>query len=159
MTERLFPTSAVGSYPQPEWLIDRASLSKQTLPRIRAQELWRIDPQPLEEAQDDATRLAIRDQEDAGLDIITDGEIRRVSYSSRFANALEGIDQNNPGLRVSRGGISVSVPRVVGRIRRSRPVEVRDVTFLRKCTTRQIKITVPGSLHNGAAGAGRLLQR
>lgn len=144
MTERLLPTSAVGSYPQPDWLIDRAALSKQTPPRTRAQELWRIDPQWLEQAQDDATRLAVRDQEVAGLDIITDGEIRRVSYSSRFANALDGIDQDNPGTRASRGGISVSVPRVVGPIKRSHPVEVRDVKFLRECSTRKIKITVPG---------------
>jgi 5-methyltetrahydropteroyltriglutamate--homocysteine methyltransferase len=144
MTEHLLPTSAVGSYPQPDWLIDRKALSKQTPPRTRAQELWRVDPQWLEQAQDDATRLAIRDQEEAGLDIVTDGEIRRVSYSSRFANALEGIDQDNPGTRASRGGIPVSVPRVIGPIRRGHPVEVDDVKFLRECSTRKIKITVPG---------------
>jgi 5-methyltetrahydropteroyltriglutamate--homocysteine methyltransferase len=144
MTQTLLPTTLVGSYPQPEWLIDRTVLSKQTPPRTRAQELWRVDDPWLVEAQDDATLVAIRDQERAGLDIITDGEIRRVSYSSRFANALDGIDLDNPGSAVSRGGVAISVPRVVGRIERRHAVEVRNVKFLRANTDRTIKITVPG---------------
>ncbi|MGC1465939.1 MAG: uroporphyrinogen decarboxylase family protein [Pseudolabrys sp.] len=144
MAQTLLPTSLVGSYPQPDWLIDRAVLSKQTPPRMRADELWRIDPRWLEQAQDDATLLAIRDQERAGLDIVTDGEMRRVSYSNRFATALEGIDLDNPGRTVSRGGVSIAVPRVTGKIRRKHAVEVRDVEFLRANTDRRIKITVPG---------------
>ena len=144
MVQTLLPTCLVGSYPQPDWLIDRAVLSKQTPPRTRADELWRVDAQWLEQAQDDATLVAIRDQERAGLDIITDGEIRRVSYSSRFANALDGIDPDKFGTATSRGGVSVSVPRVIGKIRRRHPVEVRDVTFLRANTDHPIKITVPG---------------
>src|SRR5881394_1007016 len=115
---KLFPTTIVGSYPQPDWLIDRQKLAKQMPPRVRATELWRIDPQWLEAAQDDATILAIRDQERAGLDIITDGEIRRESYSNRFATALEGIDLDNPGKTVNRSGGYAIVPRVVGKIRR-----------------------------------------
>jgi 5-methyltetrahydropteroyltriglutamate--homocysteine methyltransferase len=144
MVQTLLPTCLVGSYPQPDWLIDRAVLSKQTPPRTRAEELWRVNPQWLEQAQDDATLIAIRDQERAGLDIVTDGEIRRVSYSSRFANALDGIDPDNSGKVVSRGGVSVSAPRVIGKIRRRHAVEVRDVKFLRANTDRPIKITVPG---------------
>lgn len=144
MVQTLLPTCLVGSYPQPDWLIDRAVLSKQTPPRTRADELWRVDAQWLEQAQDDATLVAIRDQERAGLDIITDGEIRRVSYSSRFANALDGIDPDNYGKAVSRGGVNISVPRVIGKIRRRHAVEVRDVTFLRANTDHPIKITVPG---------------
>ena len=144
MVQTLLPTTLVGSYPQPDWLIDRAVLSKQTPPRTRAEELWRVDSQWLEQAQDDATLVAIRDQERAGLDIITDGEIRRVSYSNRFANALDGIDPNNFGTAVSRGGVSISVPRVIGKIRRRHAVEVRDVMFLRANTDHPIKITVPG---------------
>src|SRR5262245_32469638 len=140
----LFPTTLVGSYPQPDWLIDRASLGKQTPPRVRAKELWRVDPRWLEQAQDDATRLAIRDQERAGLDIITDGEMRRESYSNRFATALDGIDLDNPGSTISRSGVPIPVPRVVGKIRRRHPVEVRDVKFLRANTDRMIKMTVPG---------------
>ena len=140
----LFPTTLVGSYPQPDWLIDRASLSKQTPPRVRARELWRVDPQWLEQAQDDATLIAIRDQERAGLDIITDGEMRRESYSNRFATALDGIDLDNPGSTISRSGMPIPVPRVVGRIRRRHPVEVGDVKFLRANTDRMIKMTVPG---------------
>ena len=144
MVHALLPTTLVGSYPQPDWLIDRAVLSKQTPPRTRAQELWRIDPQWLEQAQDDATLVAIRDQERAGIDVVTDGEIRRVSYSSRFATALDGIDLENPGTTQSRGGVTITVPRVVGKIRRRHAVEVRDVKFLRANTGQAIKITVPG---------------
>ncbi len=140
----LFPTTLVGSYPQPEWLIDRAVLSKQTPPRTRAEELWRVAKSRLAQAQDDATVLAIRDQERAGIDIITDGEMRRVSYSSHFANALDGIDQNNPGRAVSRGGLTISVPRVIGKIKRRHAIGDRDVRFLRANTDRKIKMTVPG---------------
>ena len=139
----LLPTTLVGSYPQPEWLIDRARLAKQ-VPRVRAQELWLIDPQRLEPAQDDATLLAIRDQERAGLDIITDGEQRRESYSNRFATALAGIDLERPGTTANRTGGFSTVPRVIGPIRRRHPVEVGDVEFLRANTDRMIKMTVPG---------------
>jgi 5-methyltetrahydropteroyltriglutamate--homocysteine methyltransferase len=139
----LLPTSLVGSYPQPEWLIDRARLAKQ-VPRVRMQDLWLVDPQRLEAAQDDATVLAIRDQERAGLDIITDGEQRRESYSNRFATALEGIDIDNPGSTINRSGKPIPVPRVVGKIRRKHAVEARDVKVLRASTDRQIKATVPG---------------
>jgi len=140
----LLPTCLVGSYPQPDWLIDRAKLSHRLPPRVRARELWRIAPEWLEQAQDDATLLAIRDQERAGLDIITDGEIRRESYSNRFATALDGIDLDNPAGITSRSGESTIVPRVTGKIRRKHPVEVRDVRFLRANTSRRIKATVPG---------------
>jgi len=140
----LFPTSLVGSYPQPEWLIDRQMLSKRMPPRVRAGELWRVAPEWLDQAQDDATILAIRDQERAGLDIVTDGEIRRESYSNRFATALDGVDLDHPGNIISRSGQPILVPRVVGPIRRMRPVQVEDVRFLRANTDRRIKITVPG---------------
>jgi 5-methyltetrahydropteroyltriglutamate--homocysteine methyltransferase len=140
----LLPTSLVGSYAQPEWLIDRKKLAGRFPPRTRAKELWRIPPEHLEEAQNDATLNAIRDQERAGLDIITDGEIRRESYSNRFATALDGVDIDNPGTALDRSGHPNPVPRVVGRIRRKHPVEVRDVEFLRANTDRTIKITVPG---------------
>jgi len=139
----LLPTSLVGSYPQPDWLIDREKLSKQ-VPRVRAQDLWLVDPKRLLTAQDDATLLAIIDQERAGLDIITDGEQRRESYSNRFATALEGVDVNNPGTTLNRSGRPIPVPRVVGKIRRVRPVEVRDMKILRANTERKIKATVPG---------------
>jgi 5-methyltetrahydropteroyltriglutamate--homocysteine methyltransferase len=139
----LLPTSLVGSYPQPDWLIDRTRLAKQ-VPRVRAADLWLIDPQRLEGAQDDATLIAIRDQERAGLDIVTDGEQRRESYSNRFATALEGIDLDNPGRTPNRTGGFSTVPRVVGPIRRKHPVEARDVAFLRANTDRIIKMTVPG---------------
>jgi len=139
----LFPTCLVGSYPQPEWLIDRPKLSKQ-VPRLRMRDLWLIDDARLEAAQDDATLLAIRDQERAGLDIITDGEQRRESYSNRFATALDGIDLDNPGKTPNRTGGFAIVPRVVGPIRRRHPVEVRDAQFLRANTDRAIKMTVPG---------------
>ena len=140
----LLPTSLVGSYPQPDWLIDRAKLAGRFPPRVRAKELWRVAPEWLEQAMDDATILAIRDQERAGLDIVTDGEMRRESYSNRFATALDGVDLDNPGMALDRSGEPNPVPRVVGRISRRHPVEVRDVKFLRANTDRQIKITVPG---------------
>jgi 5-methyltetrahydropteroyltriglutamate--homocysteine methyltransferase len=140
----LLPTSLVGSYPQPDWLIDRQKLSHRMPPRIRAEELWRIAPEWLEQAQDDATIVAIRQQERAGLDILTDGEIRRESYSNRFATALDGIDLDHPGKVISRTGNSISVPRVVGKIRRRHPVEVRDLKFLLANTDRAVKITLPG---------------
>ena len=144
MTDLLLPTSLVGSYPQPEWLIDRAKLAGRFPPRVRAKELWRVAPEYLDQAQDDATLLAIRAQEKAGLDIITDGEMRRESYSNRFATALEGVDIDNPGTALDRSGHANPVPRVTGRIRRKHAVEVRDVQFLRANTDRLIKITVPG---------------
>ncbi len=144
MTDLLLPTSLVGSYPQPDWLIDRAKLAGRFPPRVRAKELWRVAPEFLEEAQDDATLLAIRAQEKAGLDIITDGEMRRESYSNRFATALEGVDIDNPGTALDRSGHANPVPRVTGKIRRKHAVEARDVAFLRANTDRLIKITVPG---------------
>ena len=140
----LFPTTLVGSFPQPEWLIDRKKLAGRFPPRVRARELWRIPEAFLAEAQDDATRLAIRAQEDAGLDIVTDGEIRRESYSNRFATALEGIDIDHPGSALDRSGHPNPVPRIVGRIRRKHPVEVDDLRFLKRHTTRAVKMTVPG---------------
>lgn len=140
----LLPTSLVGSYAQPDWLLDRSKLAKRFPPRVRANELWRIDPQWLQEAQDDATRLAILDQERAGLDIITDGEIRRESYSNRFATELDGVDLDNPGTALDRSGHPNPVPRVVGKIRRRNPVEVRDLQFLKANTKKPVKMTVPG---------------
>src|SRR3954470_8175706 len=142
--ELLFPTTLVGSYPQPDWLIDRQKLAGRFPPRVRALELWRVEKHLLEEAQDDATVLAIRAQEEAGLDIITDGEIRRESYSNRFATALEGIDIDNPGTALDRSGHPNPVPRVVGKIRRKHPVELEDLSFLKRHTDRMIKATVPG---------------
>jgi 5-methyltetrahydropteroyltriglutamate--homocysteine methyltransferase len=144
MAQKLFPTSLVGSYPQPEWLIDRAKLAGRFPPRVRARELWRVAPEFLDQAQDDATLIAIRDQERAGLDIITDGEMRRESYSNRFATALDGVDMENHGTALDRSGHPNPVPRVVGRIQRRHAVETRDVAFLRANTDRKIKITVPG---------------
>jgi 5-methyltetrahydropteroyltriglutamate--homocysteine methyltransferase len=144
----LFPTSLVGSYPQPEWLIDRARLSKQ-VPRVRVDDLWLVGPDKLEAAQDDATVLAIRDQERAGIDIISDGEQRRESYSNRFATALEGIDTENPGTVINRSGKPIPVPRVVGPIKRRHAVELRDLKVLRANTDRQIKATVPGPFTMG----------
>src|SRR5277367_3470546 len=138
------PTSLVGSYPQPDWLIDRNKLGHRMPPRVRAAELWRVAPEFLEQAQDDATILAIRAQEQAGLDIVTDGEMRRESYSNRFATALEGLDLDNPGSVTSRSGYPNPVPRVTGKIRRKYPVQVRDLQFLRANTDRLVKITVPG---------------
>jgi 5-methyltetrahydropteroyltriglutamate--homocysteine methyltransferase len=144
MNSVLFPTTLVGSYPQPEWLIDRTKLAGRFPPRVRARELWRIAEPYLAQAQDDATLLAIQAQEAAGLDIITDGEIRRESYSNRFATALEGVDIDNPGSALDRSGHPNPVPRIVGKIRRKHPVEVLDLLFLRKNTKKQVKITVPG---------------
>ncbi|MGE0801147.1 MAG: hypothetical protein AB7G13_05320 [Lautropia sp.] len=140
----LFPTTIVGSYPQPDWLIDRAKLAGRFPPRVRARELWRIPSQYLEEAQNDATLIAIRAQEAAGLDIVSDGEIRRESYSNRFATALDGVDLDNPGSALDRSGHPNPVPRITGPIRRRHAVEIDDVRFLRANTTRKIKITVPG---------------
>lgn len=140
----LLPTSLVGSYCQPEWLIDRKKLSGRFPPRTRARELWRIPDEFLAEAQDDATRVAIREQEEAGLDIITDGEIRRESYSNRFATALEGVDIDNPGTALDRSGHPNPVPRIVGKIRRKHAVEVNDLNFLKAHTDRKVKMTVPG---------------
>src|SRR5438309_7423564 len=140
----LFPTTLVGSYPQPEWLIDRKKLAGRFPPRVRARELWRIPDAFLAEAQDDATLLAIRAQEEAGLDIITDGEIRRESYSNRFATALEGVDIDNPGTALDRSGHPNPVPRIVGKIRRKHTVEIDDLKFLRAHTKKPVKMTVPG---------------
>ncbi len=143
MAKRLLPTTVVGSYPQPDWLVDRALL-RTMVPRVRVHELWRVKEPYLAQAQDDATLLAIRDMERAGIDIITDGEMRRESYSNRFATALDGIDNDNPATITNRAGRSVSVPRVVGKVRRKRPVEVGDMQFLRRNTAHKAKITLPG---------------
>ncbi len=140
----LFPTTLVGSYPQPEWLIDRERLAGRFPPRVRARELWRVPEPWLRAAQDDATLLAIRAQEDAGLDIVSDGEIRRESYSNRFATALDGVDLDNPGSALDRSGHPNPVPRIVGKIRRRHAVEAEDVRFLKANTDRMVKITVPG---------------
>ncbi len=140
----LLPTSLVGSYAQPDWLIDRAKLAGRFPPRVRARELWRVEPAYLEQAQDDATILAIRAQEEAGLDIVTDGEMRRESYSNHFATALDGIDIDNPGTALDRSGHPNPVPRIVGPIERPRPIEVGDLAFLRSHTDRTVKMTVPG---------------
>ena len=140
----LFPTTLVGSYPQPDWLIDRAKLAGRFPPRVRARELWRVADPWLLQAQDDATLLAIRAQEEAGLDIITDGEIRRESYSNRFATTLDGVDVDNPGTALDRSGHPNPVPRIVGPVRRKHAVEVDDVRFLRAHTSKPIKMTLPG---------------
>lgn len=144
MSTKLFPCTIVGSYAQPDWLIDKEKLAGRFPPRVRAKELWRIDEKYLQEAQDDATMLAILDQENAGLDIITDGEARRESYSNHFATALAGVDIDNPGSALDRSGESNPVPRIVGTIERKHPVGVRDVEFLKTHSSREIKITVPG---------------
>src|SRR3974390_3496857 len=149
MRDVLLPTSLVGSYAQPDWLIDRQKLAGRFPPRVRAWELWRVDPKFLEEAQDDATVLAIRDQERAGLDIITDGEQRRESYSNRFATALDGIDIDRPGTTINRSPNPIHVPGVVGPIRGKHAVEARDVQVLRASTKREIKATVPGPFTMG----------
>jgi 5-methyltetrahydropteroyltriglutamate--homocysteine methyltransferase len=140
----LIPTTVVGSYVQPDWLIDRQKFHSLAPPRVRAREIWRIDPENLEEAQDAATLAAIHDMEHAGLDIITDGEIRRESYSNQFVSALEGVEVDRPGIVRGRSGRPLQVPRIVGAIRRTGPVAVRDVEFLRANTDRMIKITLPG---------------
>jgi 5-methyltetrahydropteroyltriglutamate--homocysteine methyltransferase len=144
MTNTLLPTTVVGSYPQPDWLVDRDVLAQNLVPRVRMKQMWRVPEDALEQAQDDATLIAIRDMERAGVDIITDGEIRRESYSNRFALALDGVDVDNPARTMGRAGKETLVPRVVGRIRRNRPVEVRDVEFLVANTERRTKITLPG---------------
>ncbi|HWX50111.1 MAG TPA: 5-methyltetrahydropteroyltriglutamate--homocysteine methyltransferase [Roseomonas sp.] len=144
MTNTLLPTTVVGSYPQPDWLVDRNVLAQNLVPRVRMKQMWRVPEEVLEQAQDDATLIAIRDMERAGLDIITDGEIRRESYSNRFALALDGVDVDNPARTMGRAGKETLVPRVVGKIRRNRPVEVRDVEFLVANTDRRTKITLPG---------------
>ncbi len=144
MMQEALLTTVVGSYPQPDWLVDRAMLGSRLPPRTRALEIWRVGGEFLEQAQDDATVVAIRDMERAGIDVITDGEIRRESYSNRFATALDGMDLDNPGTALDRTGHPNPVPRVVGPIRRARPVEVRDVEFLRAATKRPIKATLPG---------------
>src|ERR1044072_1074989 len=143
LPKHLLPTTVVGSYPQPEWLVDRAMLSK-GVARTRLHAMWRLPQEDLEEAQDDATIVAIRDMERAGIDIVTDGEIRRESYSNRFAPALDGIDDDNPVMITSRSGPQAPVPRVVGPVKRRRPVERRDMEFLRNNTERAAKITLPG---------------
>lgn len=143
MAEKLLPTAVVGSYPQPDWLVDRERLSK-VVPRVRMPEIWRVEEPYLEQAQDDATLIAIRDMERAGIDIITDGEIRRESYSNRFSTALDGLDPDNPGFVKSRSDNQAAVPRVVGKLSRPGPVEVRDLEFLRANTDRTAKITLPG---------------
>jgi 5-methyltetrahydropteroyltriglutamate--homocysteine methyltransferase len=148
LPKHLLPTTVVGSYPQPDWLVDHDLLSK-GVPRTRMQEMWRIPEQYLEEAQDDATIVAIRDLERAGIDIVTDGEIRRESYSNRFATALEGVDIANPAMITARSGQVTAVPRVVGAIRRTRPVELRDMQFLRRNTEHAAKITLPGPFTMG----------
>ena len=141
--QTMLPTTVVGSYPQPDWLVDRDMLSK-GVPRTRLQALWRIPDEYLEQAQNDATILAIRDMERAGIDIITDGEVRRESYSNRFANSLEGIDDQKPALVISKAGIETPIPRVVSKITRTHAVEVNDLLFLKANTDRQCKITLPG---------------
>jgi 5-methyltetrahydropteroyltriglutamate--homocysteine methyltransferase len=154
--DAVLPTTLIGSYPQPDWLIDRAKLAGRFPPRVRARELWRVAPKWLEQAQDDATLLAIRDQERAGLDIITHGEMRRESYSNRLATALEGIDIDNPGTALDRSGHPNPVPRVVGRIGMRHPIQVRDVTFLRANTdpyTRASGFAFPGGRTNSATVA------
>ena len=148
MGETLLQTTVVGSYPQPDWLVNREMLSK-VVPRTRLKELWRVPEPWLEQAQDDATLLAIRDMERAGIDIVTDGEMRRESYSNRFATALEGIDDEHPAEIVNRAGNRTPVPRVVGKIRRTRPVELRDMQFLRANTGKLAKITLPGPFTMG----------
>jgi len=140
----LLPTSLVGSYAQPDWLIDRAKLAGRFPPRVRAKELWRVAPEFLAQAQDDATLLAIKAQEDAGLDLLTDGEIRRESYSNHFATALDGVDVDNPGSALDRSGHPNPVPRITGPIARPRPIQVDDLRFLRAATDHTIKMTVPG---------------
>jgi 5-methyltetrahydropteroyltriglutamate--homocysteine methyltransferase len=144
MPAQLLPTTVVGSYPQPEWLVDLKMLKSQTVPRVRLREMWRVPDEFLEQAQDDATLIAIRDMERAGVDIITDGEMRRESYSNRFATALEGIDIDTPAVVKNRAGVDTVVPRAVGKVRRRNAVEVRDMEFLRRNTDRKAKITLPG---------------
>src|ERR1043166_2844851 len=144
MVEKLLPTTVVGSYPQPEWLVNRDVLESHAVPRVRVKEMWRVPEEFLEQAQDDATLIAIRDMERAGVDINTDGEMRRESYSNRFATALEGVDIDTPARIKNRAGQETVVPRVIGKVRRRGAVEVRDMEFLRRNTDRKAKITLPG---------------
>jgi 5-methyltetrahydropteroyltriglutamate--homocysteine methyltransferase len=144
MPAQLLPTTVVGSYPQPEWLVDHKVLKSQTVPRVRVKEMWRVDDAYLEQAQDDATLIAIRDMERAGIDVITDGEMRRESYSNRFATALDGIDVDTPAVVKNRAGVDTVMPRVVAKVTRRDKVEVRDMQFLRRNTDRLAKITLPG---------------
>ena len=144
MPAPLLPTTVVGSYPQPDWLVDHAVLKAQTVPRVRLKQMWRVPEQFLEQAQDDATLIAIRDMERAGIDIITDGEMRRESYSNRFATALDGIDIDTPAVVRNRAGSDTVVPRAIGKVRRREPVELRDMQFLRRNTGKLAKITLPG---------------
>ena len=157
LPKHLLPTTVVGSYPQPEWLVDRAMLSK-VVPRTRLHAMWRLPAEHLEEAQDDATIVAIRDMERAGIDIVTDGEIRRESYSNRFATALEGIDDENPAMITSRSGHQTPVPRVTGPVKRRGPVELHDMKFLRQNTDRAAKITLPGPFTMSQQAERRILQ-
>jgi 5-methyltetrahydropteroyltriglutamate--homocysteine methyltransferase len=140
----MISTTVVGSYPQPGWLVDREQFTRNAVPRIRRPEIWRVPPPWLEEAQDDAVRVAVADMERAGIDVVSDGEQRRESYFNRFANALGGIDVDRPGSAIARLGRPTPVPRIVGPIERVRPVSVGEATFLRGVTDRKIKITVPG---------------
>jgi 5-methyltetrahydropteroyltriglutamate--homocysteine methyltransferase len=144
MPAPLLPTTVIGSYPQPDWLVDKNVLKSQTVPRVRLTQMWRVAEPYLEQAQDDATLIAIRDMERAGIDIITDGEMRRESYSNRFATALDGVDIDKPAVVKNRAGVDTMMPRVVGKVRRRAPVEVRDMEFLRRNTKHQAKITLPG---------------
>jgi len=144
MPAQLLPTTVVGSYPQPEWLVDHNVLKSQTVPRVRVKEMWRVADAYLEQAQDDATLIAIRDMERAGIDVITDGEMRRESYSNRFATALDGIDVDTPAIVKNRAGVDTAMPRVVAKVTRRDKVEVRDMQFLRRNTDRLAKITLPG---------------
>src|SRR5215213_9244754 len=143
MPENLLPTTVVGSYPQPDWLVDREMMKGNVVPRVRLRAMWRVPEQYLEQAQDDATLLAIRDMERAGIDILTDGEMRRESYSNRFATALGGVDLDNPGTALDRSGHPNPVPRVIGPVGRPEPVQVRDLRFLKANTSRPVKMTVP----------------
>src|ERR1044071_2112826 len=149
MPEQLLPTTVVGSYPQPDWLVDFKVLKAQTVPRVRVKEMWRVPEEFLEQAQDDATLIAIRDMERAGIDIVTDGEMRRESYSNRFATPLDGIDDEHPAEIVHAPGPKTPRPRVVGKIRRRGPVELRDMQFLRANTDKLAKITLPGPFTMG----------
>jgi 5-methyltetrahydropteroyltriglutamate--homocysteine methyltransferase len=144
MAETLLPTTVVGSYPQPGWLVDREELTSHMVPRVRFPKMWRVADPFLEQAQDDATIIAIRDMERAGIDVVTDGEMRRESYSNRFATTLEGVDSTNPVVVTNAAGLNSVLPRVVGKVRRRGPVEVRDMEFLRRNTSRKAKITMPG---------------
>ena len=140
----LIPTTVVGSYPQPDWLIDRARLEQHGVPRVHAHDIWRIPEPHRGEAADDATIVAIREMEQIGIDIVSDGEMRRESYSNYFGLALEGLDTQRIGSVIGANGRPTPVPRVIGKIRRTAPVERRDAEFLVRHATQATKITVPG---------------